>query len=156
MPLHVEVVAAERSILSEEADEVQADTTQGQIGILPRHAPMLTILVAGTVRLIRGDDEEILAVGGGFLEVVENNVVVLADSAERAEEIDVARAEEARRRAAERLQGRGPDLDHDRARASLARSLSRLRAVELGRRRGGRGRPRQDGASETGIGGDLA
>jgi F-type H+-transporting ATPase subunit epsilon len=72
MPLQVEVVAAERSILSDEADEVLADTVEGQIGVLPRHAPMLTILVPGTVRLRRGDEEEILAVGGGFLEVSEN------------------------------------------------------------------------------------
>ena len=89
-----------------------ADTVEGQIGVLPRHAPMLTILVPGTVRLRRGDEEEILAVGGGFLEVSENKVVVLADSAERAEEIDVARAEEARRArpraAADEGHGPGP------------------------------------------------
>ena len=65
MPLHVEVVAAERSILSGEADEVLADTAKGQVGILPRHAAMLTLLVPGTVRLRRGSEEEILAVGGG-------------------------------------------------------------------------------------------
>jgi F-type H+-transporting ATPase subunit epsilon len=150
MPLRVEVVAAERSILSGEADEVQADTVKGQIGILPRHAAMLTLLVPGTVRLRRGNEEEILAVGGGFLEVSDNNVVVLADSAERAEEIDVARAEEARRRAASRVRGRTPDIDQDRAQAALARSLSRLRAVEVSRRRG-RGRRPPEGVSEAGI-----
>ena len=152
MPLHVEVVAAERSILSGEADEVLADTVKGQIGILPRHAAMLTLLVPGTVRLRRGNEEEILAVGGGFLEVSENNVVVLADSAERAEEIDVARAEEARRRAAARVRGSTPDIDQDRAQAALARSLSRLRAVEVYRRRG-RGRRTPEGVSESGIAG---
>jgi F-type H+-transporting ATPase subunit epsilon len=150
MPLQVEVVAAERSILSEEADEVLADTVQGQIGVLPRHAPMLTILVPGTVRLRRGEDEEILAVSGGFLEVSENKVVVLADSAERAEEIDVARAEEARARAAALLRTRGTDLDQDRARAALARSISRLRVAELSRRRG-RGRRPPEGVSESGL-----
>jgi F-type H+-transporting ATPase subunit epsilon len=150
MPLQVEVVAAERSILSDEADEVLADTVEGQIGVLPRHAPMLTILVPGTVRLRRGDEEEILAVGGGFLEVSENKVVVLADSAERAEEIDVARAEEARARAAARLQTRGTDLDQDRARAALARSISRLRVAELSRRRGRSRRP-PEGAAESGL-----
>jgi F-type H+-transporting ATPase subunit epsilon len=150
MPLHVEVVAAERSILSGEADEVQADTAKGQVGILPRHAAMLTLLVPGTVRLRRGTEEEILAVGGGFLEVSDNNVVVLADSAERAEEIDVARAEEARARAAARLQTRGTDLDQDRARAALARSISRLRVAELSRRRGRSRRP-PEGVSESGL-----
>jgi F-type H+-transporting ATPase subunit epsilon len=153
MPLHVEVVAAERSILSGEADEVQADTAKGQVGILPRHAAMLTLLVPGTVRLRRGSEEEILAVGGGFLEVSENNVVVLADSAERAEEIDVARAEEARRRAAERVRGHTPDIDQDRAQAALARSLSRLRAVDVARRRT-RGRRPTEGVSESGMVGE--
>ncbi|HVG96266.1 MAG TPA: F0F1 ATP synthase subunit epsilon [Chloroflexota bacterium] len=153
MPLHVEVVAAERSILSGEADEVLADTAKGQVGILPRHAAMLTLLVPGTVRLRRGSEEEILAVGGGFLEVSENNVVVLADSAERAEEIDVARAEEARRRAAERVRGHTPDIDQDRAQAALARSLSRLRAVDVARRRT-RGRRSPEGVSESGMVGE--
>jgi F-type H+-transporting ATPase subunit epsilon len=151
MPLRVEVVAAERQVLSDEADEVIADTVDGQIGILPRHAPLLTLLAPGSVRLRRGTEEEILAVGGGFLEVSDNTVVVLADSAERAEEIDVARAEEARRRAADRLQARGPQLDQDRARAALARSLSRLRTAELVRRRGGRPRRPPEGMSESGI-----
>jgi F-type H+-transporting ATPase subunit epsilon len=153
MPLHVEVVAAERSILSGEADEVLADTVKGQIGILPRHAAMLTLLVPGTVRLRRGNEEEILAVGGGFLEVSDNNVVVLADSAERAEEIDIARAEEARRRAAARVRGGTPDIDQDRAQAALARSLSRLRAAEVYRRRS-RGRRTPEGVSEAGISGE--
>jgi len=153
MPLHVEVVAAERSILSGEADEVLADTAKGQVGILPRHAAMLTLLVPGTVRLRRGSEEEILAVGGGFLEVSENNVVVLADSAVRAEEIDVARAEEARRRAAERVRGHTPDIDQDRAQAALARSLSRLRAVDVARRRT-RGRRSPEGVSESGMVGE--
>ncbi|MGH2370886.1 MAG: ATP synthase F1 subunit epsilon, partial [Chloroflexota bacterium] len=84
MPLHVEVVAAERPILDQDVDEVLATTTQGQVGILPRHAPMLTLLAPGAVRLRRGDDETVLAVGGGFLEVSANRVVILADSAERA------------------------------------------------------------------------
>ncbi len=145
MPLHVEVVAAERSILSGEADEVLADTVKGQIGILPRHAALLTLLVPGTVRLRRGTEEEILAVGGGFLEVSDNNVVVLADSAER--------AEEARRRAAARVRGGTPDIDQDRAQAALARSLSRLRAVEVYRRRS-RGRRTPEGVSESGIAGE--
>jgi F-type H+-transporting ATPase subunit epsilon len=151
MPIHVDIVAAERSILSEDVDEVQADTTEGQIGILPRHAPLLTLLVPGSVRLRKGQDEEVLAVGGGFLEVSDNNVVILADSAERADEIDIARAEEARRRAAARLRTRATDIDQDRAQAALQRSLSRLRVVDQVRRRGGRTRPGPTSTSESGT-----
>jgi F-type H+-transporting ATPase subunit epsilon len=119
MPLHVEVVAAERSVLS----------------AVPNHAPLLTLLEPGELRLKRGEQEQVLAVSGGFLEVADNQVVVLADSAERAEEIDIARAEEARRRAQERLSSHAPDLDFERARAALLRALARLHAVERTRRR---------------------
>jgi F-type H+-transporting ATPase subunit epsilon len=137
MPLHVEVVAAERSVLSDDVDEILAQTLGGQVGILPHHAPLLTLLTPGELRLIkRGSEEQVLAVGGGFLEVGDNQVVILADSAERAEEIDVARAEEARRRAGARLANRAPDVDYARASAALARSLARLRASERVRRTG--------------------
>lgn len=140
MPLHVEVVAAERSLLSDDVDEILAQTLQGQIGILPHHAPLLTLLAPGEMRLKKGNDEQVLAVGGGFLEVgSDNQVVVLADSAERAEEVDVGRAEEARRRAAQRLDSHSPEIDYDRAQAALARSLARLRAAERVRRYPSRG-----------------
>jgi F-type H+-transporting ATPase subunit epsilon len=138
MPLHIEVVSAERKVLEDDVDEVLAPTTEGQIGILPRHAALLTLLVPGEMRLKKGQGETILAIGGGFLEVNDNRVVVLADSAERAEEIDVARAEEARRRAAERIESRSRDVDMNRAQVALARSLARIRAVERVRPRGGR------------------
>ena len=141
MPTHIEIVSAERRVLEDDVDEVLAQTTEGQIGILPRHAPMLTLLVPGEMRLKKGDQETILAIGGGFLEVAGNRVIVLADSAERAEEIDVARAEEARRRAQTRLEARSREVDVERAQASLRRSLARIRAVERTRQRGGRGRP---------------
>jgi F-type H+-transporting ATPase subunit epsilon len=151
MPLHVEVVAAERSVLSEDVDEVLAYTLAGQIGILPHHAALLTILAPGELRLRRGAEEITLAVGGGFLEVGNNQVVVLADSAERAEEIDIARAEEARQRAAARISARTPEVDVQRAQAALARSLARLRAVERTRRRGPRPPVSATGVSEAGI-----
>lgn len=151
MPLHVEVVAAERAVLSQDVDEVLAHTLEGQIGILPHHAPLLTLLAPGELRLRRGSEEIALALGGGFLEVGHNQVVILADSAERAEEIDVARAEEARRRAAERLAARSPEVDMQRAQTALARSLARLRAVERTRRRGPRPAAGATGVSEAGI-----
>src|SRR5919199_2438588 len=114
MPIRVEIVAAERQLLDEEFDEVLAQTPAGQIGILPRHAPLLTLLVPGELMLRRGGEDTIVAVGGGFMEVGHNHVVILADSAERAEEIDIARAEEARQRAQQRLGTRAPEIDQER------------------------------------------
>jgi F-type H+-transporting ATPase subunit epsilon len=140
MPTHVEVIAAERRVLEDDVDEVLAPTPQGQVGILPRHAPLLTLLSPGALRLKKGDDEVVLAVGGGFMEVSENRVVVLADSAERAEEIDLARVQEAKQRAAARLAARTTDVDVERAQLALARSLAREQAVQRVRRRGGRAR----------------
>src|SRR5438445_2611948 len=97
--LHVEVVTAERELYNGEADMVIAPGSEGQLGILPRHAALLTTLAPGAMRIKLGDAEEPLFVSGGFLEVKDNVVTVLADTAEHAEEIDQARAEEARRRA---------------------------------------------------------
>ncbi|MGI8422776.1 MAG: F0F1 ATP synthase subunit epsilon [Chloroflexota bacterium] len=147
MPTHVEIVAAERRVLEDDVDEVLAQTVEGQIGILPRHAPLLTLLVPGEMRLKKGDQETVLSIGGGFLEVAGNRVIVLADSAERAEEIDVARAEEARRRAAARVESHSREVDSVRAQTSLQRALARIRAVERVRQRGGRSRM----SSESGI-----
>jgi F-type H+-transporting ATPase subunit epsilon len=144
MPLRVEVVAAERSVFAAEADEVLAITQRGQIGILPRHAPLLTLLAPGELRVRSRGNDSVLAVSGGFLEVADDRVVVLADAAERAEEIDVARAEEARRRAADRLASHAPDLDFERARAALLRAIARLRVAG----RAERSRPRAIPSSE--------
>jgi len=104
--LHVEVVTAEREIYNGEADMVVARGTEGVLGILPRHAALLTTLAIGEMRIKLGDAEEPLFVAGGFLEVRDNVVTVLADTAEHAEEIDEARAEEARRRAQETFERR--------------------------------------------------
>jgi len=148
MPTHVEIVAAERRVLEDDVDEIVAPTPDGQIGILPRHAALLTLLVPGEMRLKKGDQETVLAIGGGFLEVADNRVTILVDSAERAEEIDIARAEEARRRAADRVQSRGREVDLDRAQMALGRSMARIRVVERVRQRGGRSRPMP---TETGF-----
>lgn len=140
MPMHVEVVAAERRVLEDTVDEIMAPTPDGQIGILPHHAALLTLLAPGELRLQKGGDEIVVAIGGGFLEVADDRVVILADSAERAEEVDLARAEEARRRAIERLAARSPEVDVERAQVALARALARLHAVDRLRRRTGRSR----------------
>src|SRR5438132_13425640 len=96
--LHVEVVTAERELYNGEADLVSAPSAEGRIGILPQHAALLTLLIPGELRIKLGAEEEPLFVSGGFLEVFENTVTILADTAEHAEEIDQARAEAARRR----------------------------------------------------------
>jgi F-type H+-transporting ATPase subunit epsilon len=133
--LRVEVITAERVVLQEEADMVVAPGIEGQLGILPRHAPLLTTLQVGELRLKKGGEEISLAITGGFLEVQPDRVIVLADAAERAEEIDIARAEQARRRAQELLEHRPADVDAARAEAALRRSLIRLKIAEKRRKR---------------------
>src|SRR4030042_724434 len=110
--LKLDIVPAERVVYSEEVDAVIAPGVEGQLGILPHHAPLMTTLQAGELRVKRGGGEDSLAISGGFLGVGPDRVIVLADSAERAEEIDVARAEAAKRRAEERLAKSGtPGID---------------------------------------------
>ncbi len=135
--LHVELVTAEGRVLSEEADFVRAPGLAGELGVLPNHIPLMTPLRTGEV-LVRNDNrEEFLFVAGGFLEVLPDKVVILADAAERAEDIDEARAEEARRRAQQLVEQRPADVDTAAAAAALERALFRLRIAEL-RKRGGR------------------
>lgn len=136
MPLRLTIITQERMVYSGDVDMVIAPGADGALGILPHHAPLMTALVPGELRLKRGAEEEIFAIGGGFMEVLPDRVTVLADSAERAEEIDVARAEAARRRAEARLQGRTEEqVDFARAEASLRRAIVRLKVAEASRRR---------------------
>jgi F-type H+-transporting ATPase subunit epsilon len=132
----LDIVTAERMVYSDEVDMVLAPGYEGQLGILPHHTPLMTTLLPGELLVKKSDEEVSLAISGGFLEVRPDRVVVLADTAERAEEIDVDRAEEARKRARERLsQGLEPGVDSARAEAALRRSLARLRVAEMARRR---------------------
>jgi F-type H+-transporting ATPase subunit epsilon len=141
--LDIDIVTAEKVVYSEkEVDEIIAPGTEGQFAVLPRHAAFLTMLVPGVVIIRKGGDEIEMAISGGFVEVRDNRVVVLADTAERAEEVDVERAEQARRSAEERLTARGADVDL--ARAAMERALARLKVVERRRRRPG-GAPRPGG-----------
>ena len=135
--IRLEVVTAERAVYSEDVDSVTAPGVEGQLGILPHHTPLMTMLEPGELRIRRGGEELNLVVSGGFLEVRPDRVIVLADAAERVEEIDVARAEEAKRRAEERLKERPSGIDATRAEASLRRALTRLEVVERRRRRRG-------------------
>jgi len=134
--IKLDIVTAERAVYSDDVDMVIAPGVEGQLGILPHHTPLMTTLQAGELRVKKGGEEVSLAISGGFLEVRPDRVVVLADAAERADEIDVARAEEARRRAQELLAERhAPGLDEARVEAALRRSLARLRVVETVKRR---------------------
>jgi F-type H+-transporting ATPase subunit epsilon len=138
MPLKVDIVTAERLVFSEEGvDEIVAPGTEGEFTVLPMHAPFLTMIKPGVLRLVKGGEEIEMAITGGFLEVREERVTVLADAAERAEEIDVVRAEEARRRAERLLEERAGAEELARASAALQRALLRLRVAERRRRRTG-------------------
>jgi F-type H+-transporting ATPase subunit epsilon len=99
MPLRCEIITQERRVYDEEVDIVIAPGVQGEMAILPQHVPLVSALDFGEVRVRRGGIEETFAVGGGVLQVAHDHVIVLADSAERADEIDIARAEAARQRA---------------------------------------------------------
>jgi len=135
--LKIDIVTAERVVYTAEADAVIAPGVEGQLGILPHHAPLMTTLQAGELVVRKGTQEEIMAISGGFLEVRPDHVIVLADQAERAEEIDIARAAEARKRAEERLKERHVvGVDAARAEAALRRALVRLSvAGKIQRRR---------------------
>jgi F-type H+-transporting ATPase subunit epsilon len=134
--IKIDIVTAERVVYSEEVDTVIAPGVEGQLGILPHHAPLMTTLQAGELRLRKGGEEDSLAISGGFLEVRPDRVIVLADTAERAEEIDVNRAEAAKQRAEQRLANRyAPGLDSARCEAALRRAVARLTVAEKIKRR---------------------
>ena len=137
MPLHLEIVTAERVVYSEDVDMVVAPGLEGALGILPRHAPLMSVLGIGELRITQGGQETGLAIGGGFLEVLNDRVTVLADSAERADEIDEARAEEAARRAEQLLANRGQVESAAVLESNLRREQVRLRVSR--RRRNVRG-----------------
>lgn len=133
--LKLDIVTAERNVYSDEVDMVTAPGIEGELGILPRHAPLMTALRPGELRIRKGDDIEYFAIGGGFMEVRPDRVIVLADSAERADEIDIERAEAARRRAEQMLKEGAPESDIAAIRAALRRSQVRLKVARRRRRR---------------------
>ena len=131
----LDIVTAERVVYSDDIDVVVAPGVEGQLGILSHHAPLMTTLQAGELRVRKGGEEFFLAISGGFLEVRPDRIIVLADAAERAGEIDVARAEEAKRRAEEQLRQQPPGVDAAQAEAALRRSLVRLKVAERRKRK---------------------
>ena len=134
--IKLDIVTAERAVYSEDVDMVIAPGVLGQLGILPHHAPLMTMLEPGELIVRKGSDEFGLVVSGGFLEVRPDRVIVLADTAERAEEIDIARAEEAKRRAEKDLAEKDvPGVDAAGAEAALRRSLIRLKVARRRKKR---------------------
>ena len=130
MTLHVDIVSAEAEIFSGTAEMVFAPAEMGEVGIAPRHAPMLTRLKAGEVRVKNGDDEQFFFVSGGMLEVQPHIVTVLADTALRAKDIDEAQALEAKQRAEQALSDRKDDFDYAKAQAELAEAVAQLRMLQ--------------------------
>ena len=133
--LRLEIVTAERVVYSDDVDIVIAPGTMGKLGILPRHTPLLTTLQPGELRVRKGGEEVAMAVSGGFLEVFQNTVTILADAAERADEIDIERAQQAMKRAEEQLKTSASDADLVVALAAIRRSGLRLKVAERRRRR---------------------
>jgi len=131
MPMQLEIVTAERVVLSEEVDALYAPTKAGRVGILPRHSALLTILDVGEMDIVKGNERTPYAIAGGFMEVLNNRVTILADSVERADEIDEVRAEQARAAAEEALRNRESNIDLAQAEGELRRAMNRLRISQM-------------------------
>ena len=131
--IRLHIVSADRSLVDELVDEVEIPGAEGYFGVLPNHTPLLAQLGAGELWYRTGQHVEYLALAFGFAEVQSDRVTILAEIAERAGEIDVARAEEAKRRAEERLRQPGVDMDFERARIALLKSLVRLQVATRAR-----------------------
>ena len=129
--VHCEYVSAEKQLVSGLVELVVAAGVEGDLGVMPGHAPLLTRLKPGPVRVKKQNgDEEVFYVSGGFLEIQPKLVTVLADTAERAQDMDGAQAEEAKQRAKEALEGKNADMDYSRAAITLAEASARLRTIE--------------------------
>ena len=139
MPMMLEITTAERQVYGEEVDMLIAPGVDGQLGILPRHAPLMTMLQPGELTIRKGGADTYFAVSGGFMEVLGDRVIILADACERSDEISEERAQEAIRRAQERIASRPADMQMQRALASLRRAQARLDTVRRRRPRAGSG-----------------
>ena len=134
--LHLQIVSADKSLVNETVDEVEIPGADGYFGVLPGHTPLLALLGAGELWYRRGTETHHLVIALGFAEVQPDAVTILAQIAERADEIDIARAEAAKRRAEERLAKPTIDMDFERARLALLKSLIRLQVASRVRIRG--------------------
>lgn len=144
IPSHIDlqIVTPDRLLVHEPVDEVEIPGTLGYFGVLPGHTPMLASLSVGELWYRKGQEKTYLAIAYGFAEVLPDRVTILAQLAERAEEIDVSRAEEAKKRAESRLTQPKAEIDYERARAALTKSLARLQVASRMQLSGRVGRPR--------------
>jgi len=131
--LQLQIVSADRSLVNERVDEVEIPGADGYFGVLPGHTPLLALLGAGELWYRQGQEKHYLAIAFGFAEVLPDRVTVLAQVAERAAEIDVARAEAARKRAEQRIGSPHSDMDWERARVALLKALVRLQVASRAR-----------------------
>lgn len=145
----LEIITAERQVFGDDVDLVVAPGADGELGILPHHAPLMTMLQPGEILIRKDGEDTFLVVTGGFMEVIGNKVTILADAAERSEEIDEARAQQAVERAQERVASQETDLEMERALGAMRRAQVRLNVVRRRRSRGGAVAP---GAGESGRG----
>lgn len=131
MTIHVDIVSAEGAIFSGTVEAISAPAVMGEIGILPRHSPLLTRLTPGDVRVVKqGGEEENYFISGGMIEVLPHRVTVLADTAVRARDLDEAAAKQAKERAEQAIKDRKSDIDYAQAQAELAEAIAQLRAVQ--------------------------
>lgn len=132
MTIHVDVVSAERSLFSGQAEFVVVPAAMGEVGIYPRHTPLLTRIKPGSVRLKLPDreEEELIYVSGGLLEVQPQMVTILADTAVRGRDLDEVKAQEAKQRAEEAMQDRTASIEYAQAQAELAESVAQLQAIQ--------------------------
>ena len=139
--IELQILTPDRLVVKEQVDEVEIPGTEGYFGVLPGHTPMLASLAVGEMWYRKGQEKTFLSLAYGFAEVLPDRVTILATLAERAEDIDVTRAEEAKRRAEQRLL-QAKDVDYERARVALVKSLARLQVASRSQFAGRVGRPR--------------
>ena len=133
--LRLEIVTPDRSVVADSVDEVQIPAADGYLGVLPGHTPMLAMLQIGELWYRQGSEKHYVSIAFGFAEVLPDRVTILAELAERPDEIDVARAEAARKRAEARLASPVPDMDFERARVALMKALVRIQVSTKARAR---------------------
>lgn len=135
MTFHLDIVSAEKNLFSGIVESFMVTGSEGELGIYPGHAPLLTAIKPGMVRLVKQHGhEEIIYISGGMVEVQPGTATVLADTAIRGEDLDAAKAEEAKRKAEENIQNQHGDIDFVKATSDLAKAIAQLRVIELTRK----------------------
>lgn len=135
MKFRLEIVTPERLVYAQDVDVLTVPTIQGEISILAKHVPLVSIISPGEIKIKKDNEIEYMAISGGFVQVIPNKVIILADTAERAEEIDIERAEQARQRAQKLMEEkRGDKISHAEAMAAFQRALIRIKVGQRKRK----------------------